>query len=88
MLNNKLSSQGLIAVPSRMHLIASQTNRVRVSKHPPRRGHLIIGCDDRSEVTVRPTDVIAAEQIKVEEKQRFIGVIPNFYISYVHDPAP
>jgi hypothetical protein len=39
-------------------------------------------------VTVRPTDVIAAEQIKAEEKQRFIGVIPNFYISYVHDPAP
>jgi hypothetical protein len=40
------------------------------------------------EVTVRPTDVIAVEQIKAEEKQRFIGVIPNFYISYVHDPAP
>nr|WP_084080451.1 carboxypeptidase-like regulatory domain-containing protein [Edaphobacter aggregans] len=41
-----------------------------------------------TEITVRPTDVIAAEQIKAEEKQRFIGVIPNFYISYVHDPAP
>nr|WP_246410244.1 carboxypeptidase-like regulatory domain-containing protein [Granulicella aggregans] len=41
-----------------------------------------------TEVTVRPTEVIAAEQIKAEEKQRFIGVIPNFYISYVHDPAP
>jgi Carboxypeptidase regulatory-like domain len=41
-----------------------------------------------TEVTVRPADVIAAEQIKAEEKQRFIGVIPNFYISYVHDPAP
>jgi hypothetical protein len=41
-----------------------------------------------TEVTVRPTDVVAAEQIKAEEKQRFIGVIPNFYISYVHDPAP
>jgi hypothetical protein len=41
-----------------------------------------------TEVTVRPTDLIAAEQIKAEEKQRFIGVIPNFYISYVHDPAP
>jgi hypothetical protein len=41
-----------------------------------------------TEVTVRPTDVIAAEQIKAEEKQRFIGVIPNFYVSYVHDPAP
>src|SRR5882757_2159951 len=41
-----------------------------------------------TEVTVRPTDVIAAEQIKAEEKQRFIGVIPNFYIRNVHDPAP
>jgi Carboxypeptidase regulatory-like domain len=41
-----------------------------------------------TEVTVRPTEVIAAEQIKAEEKQRLIGVIPNFYISYVHDPAP
>ena len=41
-----------------------------------------------TEVTVRPTEIIAAEQIKAEEKQRFIGVLPNFYISYVHDPAP
>jgi hypothetical protein len=41
-----------------------------------------------TEVTVRPIDVVAAEQIKAEEKQRLIGVIPNFYISYVHDPAP
>lgn len=41
-----------------------------------------------TEVTVRPTEVIAAEQIKAEEKQRFIGVMPNFYMSYVHDPAP
>ena len=41
-----------------------------------------------TEVTVRPTEVIAAEQIKAEEKQRFIGIIPNFYISYVPNPAP
>jgi hypothetical protein len=41
-----------------------------------------------TEVTVRPTEVIAAEQIKAEEKQRLIGVFPNFYTSYVHDPAP
>jgi len=40
------------------------------------------------EVTVRPTDLIAAEQIKAEEKQRLIGVIPNFYTSYTHDAAP
>jgi Carboxypeptidase regulatory-like domain len=41
-----------------------------------------------TEVTVRPTEVIAAEQIKGEEKQRLLGIIPNFYVSYVHDAAP
>jgi Carboxypeptidase regulatory-like domain len=41
-----------------------------------------------TEVTVRPTEAIAAEQIKAEEKQRLIGVVPNFYVSYVHDAAP
>jgi hypothetical protein len=40
------------------------------------------------EVMVRPTDLIAAEQIKVQEKQRLIGVIPNFYTSYIYDAAP
>jgi hypothetical protein len=41
-----------------------------------------------TEVMVRPTEVIAAEQIKAEEKQRLLGVFPNFYVSYVHDAAP
>jgi hypothetical protein len=41
-----------------------------------------------ADVTVRPTDVIAAGQIKAEEKQRLIGVFPNFYVSYVPDAAP
>ena len=40
------------------------------------------------EVTVRPTDLIAAEQIRAEEKQRLVGIIPNFYTSYIHDAAP
>jgi hypothetical protein len=39
-------------------------------------------------VTVRPTEVIAAEQIKAEEKQRLIGIVPNFYTSYIYDAAP
>jgi hypothetical protein len=39
----------------------------------------------RIEVTVRPTDLIAAEQIKSEEKQR---MIPNFCTSYIYDAAP
>jgi hypothetical protein len=41
-----------------------------------------------STVTVRPTEVIAAEQIRAEEKQRVIGVFPNFYVSYIHDAVP
>jgi hypothetical protein len=40
------------------------------------------------EVTVQPTEFIAAEQIRNAEKQRLMGVIPNFYTSYVIDAAP
>jgi hypothetical protein len=40
------------------------------------------------EVTVHPTEFIAAEQIRAAEKQRLMGVIPNFYTSYVVDAAP
>ena len=40
------------------------------------------------EVTVRPTDLVAGQQIKAEEKQRLIGVVPNFYTSYISDAAP
>ena len=39
-------------------------------------------------VVVRPTEVVAAQQEKAEEKQRVIGVIPNFYTSYIWDAAP
>jgi hypothetical protein len=41
-----------------------------------------------TQVTVRPTEEIAAEQIRAEERQRLIGFIPNFYTSYIHDAAP
>jgi Carboxypeptidase regulatory-like domain len=41
-----------------------------------------------TEVTVRPIEVIAAEQIKAEEQQRLLGIVPNFYVSYAKDPAP
>ena len=41
-----------------------------------------------TQVTVRPTEEIAAEQIKAEEKQRVFGLIQNFYTSYVYDAAP
>jgi hypothetical protein len=38
-------------------------------------------------VGLGPTE-LAEVQIKEQEKQRVLGVIPNFYISYVHDAAP
>ena len=40
------------------------------------------------EVLVRPSDLIAAEQVRAQEKQRIVGVIPNFYTSYVYNAAP
>jgi len=39
------------------------------------------------EVGLSQTDV-AEEEIKVEEKQRVFGVIPNFYVSYIPDAVP
>jgi len=45
--------------------------------------------DTRTEVRVSLTQVeVAEEQIKVEEKQRVMGIVPNFYISYIPDAAP
>jgi Carboxypeptidase regulatory-like domain len=40
------------------------------------------------EVTVRPIEMISAEQIRAEEKQRIIGVLPDFYTSYIYNAAP
>ncbi len=42
-----------------------------------------------TDVSVRPTtEEIAEEQIRVQEQQRLLAVIPNFYTSYVADAAP
>jgi hypothetical protein len=35
-----------------------------------------------------PQIEVAEEQIKVEEKQRVLGVLPNFYVSYIPEAAP
>jgi len=37
---------------------------------------------------VRPVEEVAAEQVKAEEKQRVLGIVPNFYTSFIHDAAP
>jgi Carboxypeptidase regulatory-like domain len=42
-----------------------------------------------TEVRVALTQIeVAQEQIKEQEKQRVLGFIPNFYVSYVPDAAP
>src|SRR5260370_7229541 len=38
-----------------------------------------------TEVRVVPTRIeVAEDQIKAQEKQRVLGVVPNFYVSYDH----
>ena len=39
-------------------------------------------------VDVRPTEVVATEQVKAQEQQRVFGAIPDFYTSYVWNAAP
>ena len=39
------------------------------------------------EVVLSPAEV-AEEEVKAQEKQRVLGIIPNFYVSYVPDPVP
>ncbi len=39
------------------------------------------------QVMVTPSEM-AAEQLRAQEKQRALGVVPNFYISYVWNAAP
>lgn len=42
-----------------------------------------------TEVRVVPTRVeLAEDQIKIQEKQRVLGVVPNFYVSYVPNALP
>jgi hypothetical protein len=42
-----------------------------------------------TEVRVSVTNYeLAEEQVKIQEKQRVLGVIPNFYVSYQHDALP
>lgn len=35
-----------------------------------------------------PIEQIAADQVKVEETQRLLGIVPNYYVSYVPNAAP
>jgi Carboxypeptidase regulatory-like domain len=39
-------------------------------------------------VNVVPPEELAVQQVKAEEKQRILGIVPNFYVVYDHAPAP
>jgi hypothetical protein len=39
-------------------------------------------------VVVMPQEEEAQIEVKQEEKQRLLGVVPNFYVTYLPDPAP
>ncbi len=41
-----------------------------------------------TQVVVKPESVIAQEQVKQEERQRVLGVVPNFYVTYIPNAAP
>jgi hypothetical protein len=50
---------------------------------------IVLAVTSTSEVKVTASqEEIATEQVKEEEQQRVLGVIPNFYVSYSPNPAP
>ncbi|HWE85274.1 MAG TPA: carboxypeptidase-like regulatory domain-containing protein [Terracidiphilus sp.] len=51
-------------------------------------GKLAISGGATSVTVYSSSDQIATEQVKIEEQQRVLGVIPNFYVVYQHDAAP
>jgi len=42
----------------------------------------------QSSVTVVPSEQLAVQQLKAEEKQRVFGVVPNFFVVYDKNAAP
>src|SRR5215470_12107342 len=55
---------------------------------------IVTGIQLRIRTEVTQVDVkydpvqVAAEQLKAEEHQRVLGIVPNFYVSYEKNPAP
>jgi hypothetical protein len=41
-----------------------------------------------TQIVVKPQKVIAQEQLKVQEQQRVLAILPNFYVTYLPNPAP
>jgi len=55
--------------------------------NPPRIA-LALATEKTEVQVVVPQVEVAEEQIKAEEKQRVLGFVPNFYVSYVPNAAP
>ncbi|HEX8817102.1 MAG TPA: carboxypeptidase-like regulatory domain-containing protein [Terriglobales bacterium] len=69
------------------------TQTIPVTLHPAERDELpatmLAVATNVTEVKVGvPQEEVAQEQIEIQEKQRVLGAIPNFYVSYVPDAAP
>ena len=48
----------------------------------------VAASDSIVQVNAQTQYELAEAQIKAEEKQRFLFIVPNFYVSYVSNPAP
>jgi hypothetical protein len=48
----------------------------------------MMGASSSVFVSAEQQEQIAEEQIHIEEKQRVLGVLPNYYVSYEKSPAP
>ena len=44
--------------------------------------------DVETAVSATSPEEVAVEQVKLQEQQRVFGIVPNFYVTYEHDPAP
>ena len=83
-------------IPYQIHISAqgfSEWNSAPVTLAP---GQFKILTDIRLQIELARTTVnvtqtpeeVATEQVKVEETQRVLGIIPNFYVVYEPDPVP
>ncbi len=79
------SSQSLRRVSRRRHTLESCIQG-EIDTRPP---IVLTVASNVTEVQVGVSPVeVAEEQIKIEEKQRVLGVLPNFYVSYIPDAVP
>lgn len=67
------ASNGVIVEPGQFFILTGITLRVATVQ---------------ATVTVVPAEQLAVEQVKSEEKQRILGVIPNFYVVYDRNAVP